>query len=366
MERKWPFALAALVAMLATSAAAPTKDYDILFKYDGFNLCKYDKEAKSYLKRCTGKRPVVNEVGYNFLGILDYAPAESTFIFLEGSAEWNAKMTSWRMDTNDSGEIISVVDFVYFDMADSSPVGTKLVLAETYANVIRIERQALYFAGELHSVKYTSDKPIRYSGSAVAVSDSVIVTNSHVVSDLALATTGLRLDGKRVETGLGFEIIAKRDDAAKRGDSAPDLAIVKVRDGGLHACAISDASPVLGERVDVWGYPRNRGVGVTATRGIVSGKNGFLGDTRMFEIMTFLRPGNSGGPVVQNGKIIGLATAVLVGHDNVAFAIKSENIRNMLDLHGVKANPTTENIEECTYKIIGLNKPDSTTRDQTK
>ncbi len=336
-----------IVAVLATFAMASKKDYAVLFKYDAFNLCKYSEEAKSYLTKCTGKRAVENEVGYNFLGMIEYTPVDSSFIFVEGSAEWKSKMTSWRMDTNKSGEIISVVDFVYFDVTESAPVETKLVFAEYYTNVIRLGKSAYYFSGRLDYVTDTHKKPSKSNGSAVAISDSILITNLHVVSNLTKAS--LWLDGKRIDTDLGFDIISEQS------DSALDVAIVKVLNGGLHACAISDTTPILGETVYVWGYPNTKyqGIDVKVTRGIVSGKNGFLGDDKMFQMDAAIQPGNSGGPVVQNGKIIGLATSYLIGGDNVAFAIKSEKIRGLLDLYNVKTKPTTDKFDECTYMILG-------------
>lgn len=339
-----------IVATFALFTTVFAKDYDIMFKYNAFNLCKYNDEKSSYLTKCTGKRPVTNEVGYNFVAMMHYTPVDSSFLFVEGSATWKAKMTSWRMDTNSSGNIISVIDFVYFDSTETAPVETKLVFAETYANVIRIKKYASYFAGNIDYVTDTRDKPIWSSGSAVAISDSILITNSHVIANI----TNIKLwrDGERVETPLGFDIISDAN------DSTLDLAIIKVRNGGLRSCAISETTPILGETVYVWGYPNTKyqGIDVKVTRGIVSGKNGFLGDNRMFQMDAAIQPGNSGGPVVQNGKIIGLTTSYLVGGDNVAFAIKSEKIRDLLDLYKVKVKPTTDKFDECTYMILGISK----------
>ena len=338
-----------IVATLALFTTVFAKDYDIMFKYNAFNLCKYNDEKSSYLTKCTGKRPVTNEVGYNFVAMMHYTPVDSSFLFVEGSATWKSKMTSWRMDTNSSGNIISVIDFVYFDSTEIAPVETKLVFAETYANVIRIKKYASYFAGNIDYVTDTRDKPIWSSGSAVAISDSILITNSHVIANI----TNIKLwrDGVRVETPLGFDIISDAN------DSTLDLAIIKVRNGGLSACSVSETTPILGETVHVWGYPNTRyqGIDIKVTRGIVSGKRGFMGDERMFQIDAAVQPGNSGGPVVQNGKIIGVATAFLVDSDNVAFAINVKDILGMLNKYGVVPKPTTNKFEECTYMLLGNN-----------
>ena len=357
MERKRLFAIAGLVAMLGVFATASAKDYDIRFKYNAFNLCKYNDKKSSYLTKCTGNRPVTNEVGYNFVAMMHYTPVDSSFLFVEGTATWKSKMTSWRMDTNSNGDAISVIDFVYFESAEAAPVETKLVLAETYANVIRIKKSASYFTGKIDYVTDTRDKPTWSSGSAVAISDSILVTNSHVID--GVADFKLWRDGERVETPLGFDIISGTNDGAL------DLAIIKVRDGGLRSCAISETAPVLGETVHVWGYPNTRyqGIDIKVTRGIVSGKRGFMGDERMFQIDAAVQPGNSGGPVVQNGKVIGIATAFLIDSDNVAFAINAENIRGMLNKYGVVPKPTTNNFEECTYMIHGNDDPGGESHD---
>ena len=268
MERKRLFAIAGLVAMLGVFATASAKDYDIRFKYNAFSLCKYNRGSNSYLTKCSGKRPVTNEVGYDFVAMMHYTPVDSSFLFVEGAATWKSKMTSWRMDTNSNGDAISVINFVYFDSTGNAPVETKLVLAETYANVIRIKKSASYFSGKIDYVTDTDDAPSWHSGSAVAISDSILVTNSNVID--GVADFRLWRDGERVKTPLGFDIISGTNDGAL------DLAIIKVRDGGLRSCAISETAPVLGETVHVWGYPNTRyqGIDIKVTRGIVSGKRG--------------------------------------------------------------------------------------------
>ena len=185
MERKRLFAIAGLVATLGVFATASAKDYDIRFKYNAFSLCKYNRGSNSYLTKCSGKRPVTNEVGYDFVAMMHYTPVDSSFLFVEGAATWKSKMTSWRMDTNSNGDAISVINFVYFDSTGNAPVETKLVLAETYANVIRIKKSASYFSGKIDYVTDTDDAPSWHSGSAVAISDSILVTNSHVIDGVA-------------------------------------------------------------------------------------------------------------------------------------------------------------------------------------
>ena len=219
------------------------------------------------------------------------------------------------------------------------------------------EELAKMTAEKIDYVTDTDDAPSWHSGSAVAISDSILVTNSHVID--GVADFRLWRDGERVNTPLGFDIISGTNDGAL------DLAIIKVRDGGLRSCAISGTAPVLGETVHVWGYPNTRyqGIDIKVTRGIVSGKRGFMGDERMFQIDAAVQPGNSGGPVVQNGKIIGIATAFLIDSDNVAFAINAENIRGMLNKYGVVPKPTTNNFEECTYMIHGNDDPGDESHD---
>lgn len=89
------------------------------------------------------------------------------------------------------------------------------------------------------------------------------------------------------------------------------------------------------------------------TKGIVSGKNGLLGDKSTFQMDAAIQPGNSGGPIVYNGKILGLATLMLINSQNVNVGIKATKIRNFLEFYEVTPKATTNDFEKCTYLLIG-------------
>ena len=147
----------------------------------------------------------------------------------------------------------------------------------------------------------------RRSGSGVVVHEAgYILTNAHVVEDartvLVSFTDGSELDAEVYGV-----------------DVATDLAVIKVKPGGLKAAALGDSDQMrVGEFVVAVGAPF--GLAATATSGIVSGlhRSGF-GIARYEDFIVTDAPinqGNSGGPLVSlRGEVIGINTAIISGRD---------------------------------------------------
>lgn len=82
-----------------------------------------------------------------------------------------------------------------------------------------------------------------------------------------------------------------------------DIAVVRVdADLGLRPVPIATSLPGPGERVVVLGFPGGRPFELRATEGRMGWAAGTLSAA--------LSPGNSGGPVLWNGRIIGVATSI--------------------------------------------------------
>ncbi|MCB1074977.1 MAG: trypsin-like peptidase domain-containing protein [Simkania sp.] len=163
-------------------------------------------------------------------------------------------------------------------------------------------------------------------GSGFIISGNRILTNAHVVSDAAFIQVKKAHDSEKylaeVEW-LGHDC---------------DLAILTVPDEaffeGTYPLEIAtEIAPVQAE-VKVLGYPVG-GVDLSVTRGIISrtevcnynfSRNSLL----CSQIDAPLNPGNSGGPVLENGKVVGVAHQAIFFGQNLGYMIPIPIIRHFL------------------------------------
>ena len=175
------------------------------------------------------------------------------------------------------------------------------------------------------------------SGSGFAISHAVqIVTNAHVVDNCR----ELRVVADKRQAPA--RIIAMDRDA--------DLAVLDttLAVGGTLALR---AGPELrlGENVIVFGFPLASSLSHEGnlTTGNVSALAGLRDDPNYIQITAPVQPGNSGGPVLdQGGTVIGVVTAKLDAlsvakftgdiPQNVNFAVKLESLKRFLDAHQVR------------------------------
>ena len=152
--------------------------------------------------------------------------------------------------------------------------------------------------------------------------DGLIVTNNHVVEGTTKLTVRL---GERVYTA-----------EVKGTDPATDLALLKVDAGReLKYLALGDSDALrVGDWVVVVGSPLHLDGSVTV--GVVSAKNRSIGiNDNSFEnyIQTdaAINRGNSGGPLVDlDGRVVGIATAMNWGAENIAFAVPVNLLKDIL------------------------------------
>lgn len=163
--------------------------------------------------------------------------------------------------------------------------------------------------------------PGQYGGTGFAISDNgYVATNVHVIKDA---------DSIYVETSKG--------DAYKASlvyeDKTCDLAILKIEDSTFQIppppYRLKKAPAPLGDEVYTLGYPRDE---IVYGKGYISSETGFRGDTNAYQVAIPVNPGNSGGPLVDSkGQILGIITGKESPSDDVAFAVKSSFLINMLD-----------------------------------
>ncbi len=166
-------------------------------------------------------------------------------------------------------------------------------------------------------------KPLRRNyqslGSGVIVtSDGYILTNNHVVKDLA---------GK-----IRIEVAGNKSYKAKiiGTDPKTDLAVIKIDEKNLPYIKFGDSENVrVGDVVLAIGSPF--GIGESVTMGIISATGrsniGIVDYEDFIQTDAAINPGNSGGALVDiRGELIGINTAILTksgGYEGISFAIPS-------------------------------------------
>ncbi len=164
------------------------------------------------------------------------------------------------------------------------------------------------------------------SGTAFLIDGGRLLTNAHVVRD-AEQVTVKKNDGSAPAVAT---VVAVDDDC--------DLALLRVDSktflGGLREIPIGDLPPI-GSSVVTYGYPLG-GLELSTTAGVVSRVEGriyYEGLSQHLVVQTdaALNPGNSGGPVVQNGSAVGVAFQVVTGAQSIGFFIPAPIVRHFLD-----------------------------------
>jgi len=159
-------------------------------------------------------------------------------------------------------------------------------------------------------------------GSGFIISpDGYVITSNHVVADLTADYTVI-LDP---EHKLSATVLSR--------NPINDIAILKVEGKNLPSLVLADSNKIqLGEEVAAVGNPLGE-FSDTLSAGIVSGLSRYITafggiDNQMQNLRGLIQtdaainPGNSGGPLVNmDGQVIGINTAMIMGAQNIGFAI---------------------------------------------
>lgn len=169
-------------------------------------------------------------------------------------------------------------------------------------------------------------------GSGFIVSENgYVITSNHVVSDTEAEYT-IILDPQKKYPA---KVLSR--------NPLQDIAILKIEEGNLPFLELGDSENIdLGETVLAVGNPLGE-FHDTISAGIISGlsrlitaRDGFNGTSSrlkgLIQTDAAINPGNSGGPLVNmEAKTIGVNTAMVMGAQNIGFAIPINYVKKDLE-----------------------------------
>jgi serine protease Do len=163
------------------------------------------------------------------------------------------------------------------------------------------------------------------------ITDDMVVTNYHVIKDTKFVEMKLRDGSETFGKVIGQDVRL-------------DLALIKVQARGIPVKLYTDQNLNLGGSVEAIGHPK--GLQFSITRGVVSGIRELPSEfapggrkVRFIQTDTALNPGNSGGPLFLEDKVIGVNTqkVAAVAIEGLNFAIHYGELVDFLEANGIRA-----------------------------
>jgi S1-C subfamily serine protease len=157
-------------------------------------------------------------------------------------------------------------------------------------------------------------------GSGFFVDEGVVISNIHVI-DAGGRYYRIFATGKDDAVDLHcYKDLTRSDIKLNLED---DIAYIRVYIDCPHGMVdFASKDPAIGDAIDIFGYPASSGVALTHTLGKVTEETvaGIRGDLRGSWFVTdgVIHGGNSGGPVTQEGKVVGIAVAAHVDDSRTA------------------------------------------------
>lgn len=197
-----------------------------------------------------------------------------------------------------------------------------------------------YLEEDIQSVMYPAIKiPGMWAGSGFFVKynklESYIVTNAHVVRNaVKIEVSSMLTSEERFEAQIVGMV----------KNLEPDVALLKLTESELSRfkkLATRDIeyldlrqgpSPSRGEEIKAIGYPMGMVEPNISGGEITNFVSGSEYTTERFVTNAAINPGNSGGPSVsEDGKVIGLNTAVILEADNIGFITPASFVKIIID-----------------------------------
>ncbi len=173
-------------------------------------------------------------------------------------------------------------------------------------------------------------KEVGWGSGFIISEDGLILTNRHVVADERADYSVILNDGREFRV----EVLAR--------DRVLDLAILKIEiEEALPVVELGDSANLrLGQTVIAIGnvlgeFQNSVSVGVVAGLGrTVTARGGGLVMTLedVIQADAAINPGNSGGPLLNlKGQVVGINTAMVVGAENIGFAIPVNQVKEAIE-----------------------------------
>jgi S1-C subfamily serine protease len=164
-----------------------------------------------------------------------------------------------------------------------------------------------------------------WSGSGAILKSGQILTNAHVVANAVSIDVKLEGASERYPAEVAFI------------NHASDLALLTVKDPAFYEGSRQlelGAMPQVQDAVEVFGYPEG-GDSMSITTGVVSrieiGSYAHsMARLLLVQIDAAINAGNSGGPVIANGRVVGIATQRLEDSQNIGYVVPLPVIRQFL------------------------------------
>lgn len=186
------------------------------------------------------------------------------------------------------------------------------------------------YRGPDFEAPWTRMPPEEFTGSGFVIDGELILTNAHVVE----YASQIFVQPPQSADRLRAELVA-----IARGI---DLAVLRLRREGdrasFHAShpplTLRETLPDIGGTVQAYGYPMG-GEQLSITEGVVSRieyADYYLNTFGLrVQVDAALNPGNSGGPVVMDGQVIGVTFSGIDQAQSIGYLIPSEEVRAFLD-----------------------------------
>ncbi len=172
---------------------------------------------------------------------------------------------------------------------------------------------------------WTKESPREASGSGVILAGKRILTNAHVVAYASQVFVQANQSTERMPAKVKAYV------------PGLDMAIIEVDNPAFFEqrppLPLADNLPAMKQSVNVYGYPVG-GEQLSITQGVVSRieyRGVAYGSSAVrIQIDAALNPGNSGGPAVSEGKLIGLVFSKYRAGDNIGYLLAAEEVKMLL------------------------------------
>lgn len=186
------------------------------------------------------------------------------------------------------------------------------------------------YRGPDFEAPWSKAPPQEFTGTGFVVDGHRILTNAHVVEQASQifvqppqSADRLRAEVVSIARGIDLAVIRIRRDTER-----------ETFHKGHPALALKEDLPRVGGTVQAFGYPMG-GEQLSITEGVVSRieyADYYLGTMGLrIQVDAALNPGNSGGPVVMDGKVVGVTFSGIDESQSIGYVIPVEEVRAFLD-----------------------------------